>query len=93
MLATQIEFPLQVAVCAWCNPKERSAVVGVLSHGICLRHLKKLKLEARGLIAKSSRRRRRQPLPEPENAAEALPLLAGPAHDPHGSTTVTATQQ
>lgn len=45
----QSEFPLRVAVCAWCQPKDRSAdpakSAGSLSHGICPRHLKKLKLE------------------------------------------------
>jgi hypothetical protein len=45
MTAQQIEFPLGVAVCAWCEPVEPGASVGEFSHGICPRHLKKLKLE------------------------------------------------
>jgi hypothetical protein len=84
MLATQTEFPLQVAVCAWCKPKERNAVLGALTHGICLRHLKKLKLEAGGLITKNSRRR--QSGPGPADAVGALPLLAGAAPVHMGAT-------
>ena len=45
----QSEFPLRVAVCAWCKPKNRGAgpdnSPGPVSHGICPRHFKKLKLE------------------------------------------------
>jgi hypothetical protein len=45
----QSELPLRVAVCAWCKPKNRSidlgAGLGAISHGICPRHLKKLRLE------------------------------------------------
>ena len=45
----QNEFPLRVAVCAWCKPKNRSVDLGnglgSVSHGICPRHLKKLRLE------------------------------------------------
>jgi hypothetical protein len=55
MIASQIEFPLAVAVCAWCKPRDQGALAGSLSHGICLRHLKKMKLEARGLPAKRPR--------------------------------------
>jgi hypothetical protein len=75
MTASQIEFPLAVAVCAWCKPDKGGAVMGSLSHGICLRHLKKLKLEARGLLVKRSRRGRGTGLPRPECATNAL-LLA-----------------
>ncbi len=45
----QSEFSLRVPVCAWCKPKNRRAdpgdSPGAISHGICPRHLKKLKLE------------------------------------------------
>jgi hypothetical protein len=45
----QSVFPLQVAVCAWCKPKGGGVYLGdslgLISHGICPRHLKKLKLE------------------------------------------------
>ena len=45
----QSEFPLRVAVCAWCKPKHRNVDLGLslgsISHGICPRHLKKLRLE------------------------------------------------
>ncbi len=44
-MALQIEFPLAVAVCAWCRPRELGAGLGALSHGICPRHLRKMKLE------------------------------------------------
>jgi hypothetical protein len=45
MPAEQIEFPLRVAVCAWCRPKERGDTLGAISHGICPRHLRKLRLQ------------------------------------------------
>ena len=54
MTLSQIEFPLPVAVCAWCKPKARHPVTGPVTHGICLRHLRKLKLEARKLAAAHS---------------------------------------
>jgi hypothetical protein len=45
----QREFLLPVAICAWCEPKncgvELGASLGAISHGICPRHLKKLRLE------------------------------------------------
>jgi hypothetical protein len=72
--ASQIEFPLAVSVCAWCKPKERGPTVGALSHGICMRHLKKLKLEARGLSLKRARPGGRRALSEQERAADILPL-------------------
>jgi hypothetical protein len=46
---------MSVAVCAWCKPKEEHQQVGLLSHGICLRHLRKMKLEAHGLTARRTR--------------------------------------
>ena len=36
--ARQTEFPLQVAVCAWCCPRELGDRLGAISHGICPRH-------------------------------------------------------
>jgi hypothetical protein len=46
----QSEFVLRVPVCAWCKPKNRGAdpgnSPGSISHGICPRHLRKLKLES-----------------------------------------------
>jgi hypothetical protein len=70
----QSEFPLRVAVCAWCKPKKRGADPGKspdpISHGICPRHFKKLKLElltkkvaghSAHAIATPSRRRRPSP--------------------------------
>jgi hypothetical protein len=75
MTASQIEFPLAVSVCAWCKPKERGTVLSPLSHGICLRHLKKLKLEARGLLVKRARRTGRKRSFQPEDVADAS-LLA-----------------
>jgi hypothetical protein len=56
MTASQIDFPLSVAVCAWCRPQDLTAGLGILSHGICLKHLRKLKLQARGLSPKRATR-------------------------------------
>jgi hypothetical protein len=46
IVSVQSEFPLRVAVCAWCKPKNRGvelgASLGAISHGICPRHFKKL---------------------------------------------------
>ncbi len=58
MIASQTEFGLSVAVCAWCRPDERGSRLGAVSHGICLRHLRKLKLEVQGLLPDGSKRRR-----------------------------------
>ena len=69
-MARQIEFPLVVAVCAWCRPGELGAGLGALSHGICPRHLRKMKLElqqtAGAAPKRSSRRSRIKRLPGPE---------------------------
>ena len=43
--ADQPEFALRVAVCAWCKPRELGATVGALSHGICPRHFREMKLK------------------------------------------------
>jgi hypothetical protein len=55
----QTEFPMSVAVCAWCRPNERGEGLGAVSHGICLRHLRKLRMQIQHgspLHAKRSRR-------------------------------------
>ena len=75
MTATQIEFGLAVPVCAWCKPGERGAVRGASSHGICLRHLKKLKLEAQGRVARRPRRGRLAGQTQNECSSSALPLV------------------
>ena len=54
----QIEFPLAVAVCAWCQPVERGSGLGTLSHGICPRHFRKLERELKGIVHKVRSRRR-----------------------------------
>lgn len=45
----QSEFSLLVPVCAWCKTKNRGVDLGPglgsISHGICPRHLKKIKLD------------------------------------------------
>ncbi len=56
MTASQTEFSLKVAICAWCKPNERGSGLGAVSHGICLRHLKHLKLQTQGLLPKRSSR-------------------------------------
>jgi hypothetical protein len=44
--AEQFEFPLKVAVCAWCRPKPRTTVnLPPISHGICPRHLRKMRMK------------------------------------------------
>jgi hypothetical protein len=41
----QIELPLSVPVCAWCKPDTgRGLNAALISHGICARHLKELKM-------------------------------------------------
>jgi hypothetical protein len=45
LTAHQTEFPMRVAVCAWCKPKERGEGLGAISHGICLRHLRKVRMD------------------------------------------------
>ncbi len=41
----QIEFVLPVAVCAWCKPRAGEGDTSIVSHGICLRHLRKMRLK------------------------------------------------
>ncbi|MDB6022754.1 MAG: hypothetical protein JWQ04_2611 [Pedosphaera sp.] len=43
----QAEFALAVAVCAWCKPKPGAFTPSsdVLSHGICPRHLRNMRLK------------------------------------------------
>jgi hypothetical protein len=55
MVASQTEFPMPVALCAWCRPGDRRQSFGLLSHGICPRHLRLMKLEAKGMTLKRSR--------------------------------------
>ena len=68
--AGQTEFPLRVAVCAWCKPRDRGATLGALSHGICPRHFREIKIQLQisrsgrdaqpaGLQARASRKRDR----------------------------------
>lgn len=52
--ARQIEFPMRVAVCAWCKPKYWGEGPGAVTHGICPRHLRKLKLEAQRLATQDA---------------------------------------
>ena len=73
MIGCQTEFPLSVSVCAWCKPHDRGSGLGALSHGICLRHLRKLKLQVQGLLPERPARRtpRRLVATQPE---ASLPL-------------------
>jgi hypothetical protein len=41
----QTEFPLRVSVCAWCKPRDRGASIGAMSHGICPRHFREMRIE------------------------------------------------
>lgn len=67
MIGSQTEFSLQGAICAWCEPVERGVGLGTVSHGICLKHLRKLKLQTQGLLPKRARRSAR-----PDSQTEAL---------------------
>jgi hypothetical protein len=58
MTARQTEFSLTVSICAWCKPGERGSGLGAISHGICLRHLRNLKLQTQGLLPERTRRSR-----------------------------------
>ena len=73
MIASQTEFSLSVSICAWCKPHERGAGLGAISHGICLRHLKNLKLEVQGLLPKRPRRIGNHPSGDEDSF---LPLLS-----------------
>lgn len=56
MTVSQTEFSLAVSICAWCKPHERGSGLGAISHGICLRHLRHLKLQTQGLLPKRAGR-------------------------------------
>lgn len=61
----QIELPLRVAVCAWCQPAAPPAGGQLLSHGICPRHLRQLEQELRGILRPRRRARRKAQDPAP----------------------------
>jgi len=74
MHAGQLDLSLRVAICAWCKPRGPLGELGSLSHGICPRHLRRVKLEVQGMLP---RRRRRAPAgsSQDESTREAmLPL-------------------
>ena len=48
----QTEFPMSVPVCAWCKPRSDAVSMTVLSHGICPRHLKKMRSKLQNKSAK-----------------------------------------
>jgi hypothetical protein len=43
-IARQIELPMTFAVCAWCKPAPADEGLAVWSHGICPRHLRRMRL-------------------------------------------------
>ena len=49
-----MEMSLSVAVCAWCKPKERGNGIGSVSHGICMKHLRKFRIEMQKMGAKKN---------------------------------------
>ena len=51
--AHQSVLPLRVAVCAWCKPRELGAGLGALSHGICPRHFREMKIKLQNRLAGS----------------------------------------
>ena len=71
MTANQTEFPMSVAVCAWCKPRDQRENPGLRSHGICPRHLRKMILEAQGIIRS---RTRSAPFPKDVRESMLLPL-------------------
>ena len=75
-MALQIEFALRVPVCAWCKPRHLGHGLGALSHGICPRHLRKMKLKLQRIAgaAPARVRRRRQLNSEAEAGIMLLPF-------------------
>ncbi|HEX5219197.1 MAG TPA: hypothetical protein VFZ59_06490 [Verrucomicrobiae bacterium] len=67
MEAGQLDLSLSVAVCAWCKPRVPMGEMGALSHGICPRHLRKVKQELQGILPRRYPRNRTD-----QAAAEAL---------------------
>jgi len=76
--ARQIEFSMAVPVCAWCEPRQPGADTVAVTHGICPRHFKQLKLETQKIFCPPSASApapvRKQPvrLAQPELAALAV---------------------
>jgi hypothetical protein len=64
MMFRQSEFSLAVVVCAWCQPNERGAGLGAISHGICPRHFRKLTRQLQGVQPKQRARPLRVPVDE-----------------------------
>lgn len=75
MTPLQTEFPLAVAVCAWCKPRKGAARAAALSHGICLRHLREMKLAVQGFYGGGAARGTRQRgQGEPTASAQVMTL-------------------
>jgi hypothetical protein len=81
----QSVFPLRVAVCAWCKPRELGAGVGALSHGICPRHFREMKFKLQssqpdraGESVGSRARRSRKLSPSDEEIAQLGLLFPAP---------------
>ena len=96
----QTEFPLRVAICAWCNPRDRAANMGAMSHGICPRHFRemKIKLQIRrsgGETALGDHRPRRseeqgRPTGDARQLRFPFPALAGDSSPHTGSALFAA---
>jgi hypothetical protein len=41
-------FAVPVVMCAWCKPKRGAAQLPAVSHGICPRHLRKMRAKVEG---------------------------------------------
>ena len=54
MGASQIEFSMPVPVCAWCEPRKPGATRVAVTHGICPRHFRQLKLETQKIYCQST---------------------------------------
>ena len=72
----QIEFSMAVPVCAWCEPRKPGVTRVALTHGICPRHLREVKLELLQMTAGTRARpvRRRRTVARPKAESMLLPL-------------------
>ncbi len=60
----QIEFALNVPICAWCRPVQHGDSMGVWSHGICPRHFRSLQWQMKGIVPKRRARSRGHTSPD-----------------------------
>ncbi len=73
----QIELPLGVAICAWCEPDGRRGLdAALVSHGICPRHFKELEMSLNPLALERAKALPRRSRRKFRNEGEGLlPLI------------------